>query len=175
MTEETRIIIGIEKPAYAGHADETRFLRFRAYPVRINEAGEIRNFSSGSYDHNPLADLVIGGQADSSAPDRPYGFSVEYRNLFSLDLRQAEANVKLLRKLDKGLDKLNAEFGYADSYPVFVARVGKVLGVKLYGWTSDDRGWYSENDYRWTDATGIASRVDHLTREWAKEIGVEIS
>jgi hypothetical protein len=173
MTEETRIIIGAEKPNDYG--SDLRCLRFRAYPVRINEAGEIRNFSSGSYDHSPLADLVISAQADSSAPVRPYGFSVEYRNIYSLDLRQAEANVKLLRKLDKGLEKLQAEFGYAETYATFVARVGKVLGVKLYGWTGDARGFYSENDYRWTDATGIAGRIDHLTREWAKSAGIEIN
>jgi hypothetical protein len=174
MTEETRIIIGAEKPSDS-YSDDVRFLRFRAYPVRVSDSDGIRNFSSGSYDHSPLADLVISAQVDSSDPMRPYGFEVGYRNLYSLNLREAEANVKLLRKLDKGLEKLNAEFGYADSYAMFVARVGKVLGVKLYGWTLGDRGWYSENDYRWTDATGIAGRIDHLTREWAKTAGVDIA
>lgn len=173
MTEETRIIIGVEKSSYSD-PDETRFLRFRAYPVRVSETDGIRNFSSGSYDHSPLADLVITAQVDSSAPARPYGFAVEYRNIYALNLSQAEANVKLLRKLDKGLEKLTAEFGYADTYATFVARVGKVLGVKLYGWTMDERGWYSENDYRWTDATGIAGRIDRLTREWCEKAGITV-
>jgi hypothetical protein len=163
-----------------GAASDTRFLRFNVHPVYWadkeyeSDTAGLRNYTSHSWPIEPLADFRISAQADSSDPSKVYGWRVEYQNIYSLDLREMEVKVKLLRKVEKGLERLQSQFGYPETFAGYVARVGTVLGVKLYGWKADGNSTFMDgNRYRWNDASGISARVDQLTREWAKSIGVE--
>lgn len=168
---ETRLLLATEESNW-----EPKVLTLKAYPVYINEAGELRNFTSGSFDYEALADLAIRAQADSSGA--AYGWSVEYAQPYTVDLRIAEVMVKLLRKINKGLAKLDEKYGPAESYGHYVVRVADVLsvggeagtGIGQFGWKVSGGGsLMANNEYRWTGAAGFIAHVNHVVAEFTKE------
>jgi hypothetical protein len=143
-------------------------LRISAHPVMVTTTGTVRNYVD-SVTPEPWADLRITAQFDHVAT-QPYGWRVEYHNVYAVELARAEAMVKTLRKIERGLERLRAEFGYPESFAAYVARVAKVLGVKQFGWRSPDGGMFPNGtQYRWTDADGLASHVHTLVRDFTKE------
>jgi hypothetical protein len=178
MTTEKRTPqLLIDSDADSGYGSETKFLRVFAYPVYWadkqyeSDTAGLRNYRSSSWPLEPLADFRISAQADSSDPTKIYGWTVGYRDIFALELREAEVKVKLLRKIDRGLERLQSQYGYPESFAAYVARVGSVLGVKLYGWKAEGNATFMDgNRHRWTDASGISMRLDDLTRDWAKTL-----
>lgn len=142
-------------------------LRFKLTVHYLNEDGELRNYLDGSgvrRNEDAFADLCITAQADRSSDD-PYGWSVEYRDLFSVNAERAEVMSKTLRKVNRGLEKMTAELGYAETFAGYVARVGKVLGVKTFMLrTTTGGGMYADNDYRRFDATSLAYWVGDAVR-----------
>lgn len=136
-----------------------------AYPVMLANTGEIRNFSTVGFDADPLGDLHVSAQLDGgTANEQAYGFKVEYREAFSVDLARADAMLKTLRKVERGLERIRSELGYAESYPAYLARVAKVLGIKQFGWRVGERdgSLYEQNRYHWTDASGLSSYIEHV-------------
>lgn len=161
---EMRLLLNTETQDYGSPV-----LTFSVAPVRLTADGELRNITDSSFDHEPLTDLVISGQLDYVADD-VYGYRVEYRNVYSVDCKRAEMMAKQLRKIQRGLDKIEADLGYPESFAAFVARVGSVLGAKAYGWRAHRRGgMYADNVYRWTDASGFASHVATLARDFKRD------
>lgn len=145
-------------------------LRFKLTVHYLNEDGELRNYLDGSgvrRNEDAFADLCITAQLDRSSDD-PYGWSVEYRDIYSVNAERAEVMVKTLRKVNRGLEKMQAELGYAETFAGYVARVAKVLGVKTFMWRTTDRrgiGMYADNDYgrggaeqlRWRISDAVAT------------------
>lgn len=66
----------------------------------------------------------------SSSPS--YGWDVEYRDVYTVDLRRAEMMVRVLRRASKAIDRLNDQFGYAATFGAYVLRAAKALGVKRF-------------------------------------------
>jgi hypothetical protein len=177
MTKNREPRLLIDSSSDDMYGSGTKFLRLHVHPVYWAEkqyesdTAGLRNYTSSDWPIEPLADLRIVAQADSSDPTKVYGWEVEYHGIYSLRLRDAEAKVKLLRKVNRGLEKLQSQYGYPESFAAYVARVGSVLGVKLYGWEAEgDATFMDGNRYRWTDAAGIAMRVENLTRDWSKTL-----
>lgn len=149
-------------------------LRLVVSVVGVGEDGFLRNLLDSSWPREPMADLVITAQADrSGSSSDAYGWRVEYKQPYAVELLRAEEMVKVLRKVSRGLDKMERELGYCESFGAYVARVGKVLGMSAYGWLADDSpsasgpGFqYSDGRYRWTDAVGMASYVQGLVRDF---------
>ena len=163
---ETRLLIGTE--TISGMPD---FLRIVLHPVKVTADGTIRNFSTGSWDIEPLADFQLSASVDRSVDSSaPYGWTAEYRNAFSVDLRRAEQMIKLLRKVDRGMEKLRGEWGYPATFPVYVSRVAKIIGATSFGFAVDKgRGWsYDDGEYRWTDVDGMTYRINDIVREHQK-------
>ena len=138
--------------------------------VYLTAANKVRNYSSGSFDAEPMADLVIRAQYDSATGERgPYGWSVEYRDVFCVDLARADAMFKLLRKVNRGLEKLRNEWGYPESFAQYATRVAKILGITTFGWQrAGGSGLYDDNEYHWTDADGLRYRINELVAEHDK-------
>jgi hypothetical protein len=145
-------------------------LRIELRVVYVTATGSIRNGSTSSFDTDPYADLVIGAQYDGATTERqPYGWEVEYRDVYSANLRRVEAMVKTLRKVERGLEKLRAEWGYPDSFAAYVVRVGKLLGTSEFGYkAAGNDSSYDSNEYRWTDADGLRYRIQALVAEHDK-------
>lgn len=171
MTDETRtpaLLIASETSHFSGMDP---ILRLKLTVVYLTGANEVRNYPSSGFDAHPLADLVIGAQYDGATANHdPYGWDVEYRDVFSADLRRVEGMVKTLRKIERGLEKLRGEWGYPDTFAAYVTRVAKVLGIATFGYKHDGReSFYDGNDYRWTDADGLRYRISELVAKYDKE------
>jgi hypothetical protein len=162
-TYEIAFLIGSETPDYGGPPT----LRLSAHPVKWMPDGAIRNFNGVGFDSEPLADLQVNALCDRTANADSYGWSVEYRNVFSVDLRRAAEMVKVLRKVESGLARIQTELGYPETFPAYLARVAKVLGIKQFGWKLSGRAAeYSGNEYRFTDPAGMTSYVTELCRKF---------
>lgn len=126
-------------------------VRFRAPVVVLTDEG-IRNPGSSIYDREDLhlAGLQIRAQADSGSHGPFYGYDLIYDHPYEVELRRAEAMVKLLRKVDRTLTVLQK------------------LGVKVGagGWS------YDENTYRWMDVMGLHSQIETMLREARPGVGV---
>jgi hypothetical protein len=143
-------------------------LKINLHPIKRYADGSIRNFST-SIRREPLADFKITGQLDRNGDI--YGWRAEYHDVYSVGLTDAETMLKLLRKVDRGMEKLRAEWGYPQTFRDYVAQVGKIIGVKGYGYRVDDgrTGWsYDENTYQWTDVEGMGYRVGRLQADHQK-------
>lgn len=91
-------------------------------------------------------------QGDGTA--RLYGYGVEYRDVYSVDLDRAETMARTLRRIRTSLDKTNETDGYAESFAALVLRVGRALKVKgyVYDWPADIAK-ASGMRWRWVNAT----------------------
>ncbi len=147
-------------------------MRLSVAPLGMCADGTLRNYLDGSWPRQPMADLVISAQTDGTSEQSSYGWRVEYRNAYSVDLQRAEEMVRLLRKIERGMAKIEREFGYCESFGAYVARVAKVLGITTFGWRAEDgeRSFaYSDSRYRWTDAAGFGSHVESVCRAYRAE------
>jgi hypothetical protein len=137
---DIRLLVSVEAPRYGGDA-----FHINARPIRI-EDGKVRNIREDDW-HQPkipagLEDLVISAQGNVTDDEPVYGWSVEYHEAFRVDERRAQTMAKTLRRIARGLERLNSELGYPESFEAYLAR-----------------GWHDDNDYRWTDASGIRYRI----------------
>lgn len=172
MRDEPRepiFLLSTEGGQYAGDP-----LRINLSLCYLTEAGELRNFvSSGSLAEDPYDGLRITALADANADlGDTYGWRAEYRDIFSVDLHRAESMVKTLRKITRGMEKLNAELGYPETFASYAARVAKVLGVKKFGWKVDGRSsTYADNEYRFGDAPTFTYRLTNVLAEYRQPAG----
>jgi len=118
------------------------------------ENGKVRNDS-----HGPFDDLVFRCTWSEKLDDgRPYAWEVEYRQVYAVDLANAERMLKVLRKLHRAKLPLQpATFG---QYAVLMARV---LGIgKLVQCTEKWGSMYTEMEHRVDDismAQGVLDRT----------------
>lgn len=162
----------IMRGTFSGDGD---CLRFELSVLYVNEAGELRNYldSSGISRHeDAYADLFVSAQADRSS-DEPYGWRVEYRNVYSVDATRAELMLKTLRRVNRKLDKMTAELGYPDTFAAYVARVAVALGVKRFYWRHGDRPpmMYSDGDYGHGDANQMAYKLRETVKNFREPAG----
>lgn len=96
------------------------------------------------------------GQREGEA--RLWGASHSY-SATHITLDQAERMTKLLRKLNKGMDKLNSEEGYVrDDFAAYLIRVARILGIKEF---------YVRNSPRQREMSGEYQRkVDGATLQF---------
>ena len=108
--------------------------RIVARIVTVADDGSLRNPLSSSYDDDaPYADFAVTAYVDNEHT-APWGMSYEYRRPFTVNLRTAENMVKILRKIDRGMQRLNASQGYVteNNYAEYLFRVAGVLGIREY-------------------------------------------
>lgn len=152
------------------HGNDKPTLRFTVQPVRVTADGTIRNFTD-TLGGEPLADLAITPQLDHVAADpHPYGWRTEYRQPYAVDLRRAQTMVTVLRKIDRGLERMRGQLGHPESFTAYLARVARALGVTRFCWATERRGWaHDDNEHRFADADEMTHHVNRLCRDFAKE------
>jgi hypothetical protein len=161
-TPNPRFLLETETLNY-GHAT----LRLIVRPVYLADDGSVRNYVSG-FETEPLADLQINGQADYVS-DNAYGWRVEYRTPYSVDLAAAEAMTKLLKRIDRGVAKIDAQLGRAESFGAYVLRVAAVLKVDQFGWKVDPAKDILGTGYRWVDADQFGYHVATIVSDFKRE------
>ena len=78
--------------------------------------------------YNSVNDLTISCQISEG---NSYGYSVEYRDTYTVDLRRAEGMSKLLRKIETGMNKLDETRGYTSEFGVYVGRVMEIIKAEF--------------------------------------------
>jgi hypothetical protein len=66
-----------------------------------------------------------------------YGMDCEYRDVYSIGIRKAESMAKWLKKIDKSLEKQQAELGYCRTCAEYIWRVAKACGCKFIVFKND--------------------------------------
>lgn len=116
--------------------------------VVIDQDGRIKNGIDGWTN-----DLIARAQwnLDKLSPDvrtsdvRTYGWELEYRAPFTVDLRRAETMLKMLRRIAKADASLPVR---ATTFGQWVVLMCRALGVKDFVMAKSDGGWsYDENQH----------------------------
>jgi hypothetical protein len=122
------------------------------------DQAEFENFAVSAY----VGSTISRDEGDSFTSGI-WGSSVAYRDMTRVVLRESERQVKVLRKVERGLTKLAEAEGYLPDadYAGFLFRVARVLGITEY-WvrnTSADRDIHGYGWARPSSAYGIQSLV----------------
>ena len=119
-----------------------------------------------------LNDFACTSQGnDADEPRRLYGFEIEYRNVFTVDRREAERMAKTLRTIDARMDKVIERFGRPTTFGAYLLRVANAIGATRFIFQNGrSKGWsHEDHDYDICDLWYGALRVDGLVREWMQE------
>lgn len=150
--------------------DDSRYLHVTANVVVVTAEG-IRNPLFDSYANEGAGHLdgyQVTAQMDNTS-NRFYGFRADFGDLYRVGLKRAESMVKVLRKIDRHLAKLDVKYGYVTDVSAFAARVADAIGStdahcfgikSTNGWSHDDSG------YRWLDTDGLRGHLDQQVKEW---------
>jgi hypothetical protein len=137
---------------------------YRISIVTINERNEVRNPSDSAWGEDaftaPYASLMFRAQGNVlKAEEREtYGWSLEYREVYSVDLNDAERMVKMLRKIANV--KLPVQ---PRTYGQFVQMMCRALGITVAVQLSGKAtGWHTEADYAFFGASDIEWMVDRM-------------
>lgn len=145
--------------------DDPKSAMFIARVVYMGDDNTPRNAMDSDWDLAQYANLGI--TAHTSLEYGWYGFEVHYIEPYRVSLRQAERQVKLLRKIQKALDRFDNEFGSTSDLPTFCARVTQALGCKTaqrYGHFETEMTTNGTR-YRWTDVDGLRSALDKFVSQ----------
>lgn len=160
-----------EKLAFVVQAKENFGVRrVVAYVSRVTSSGDLRRLSFGSGDTGAhLADFEV-----SAYLDRDYEHAWcpgHYFDAFRVDLEQAESVVKVLRKIQKGMDKATREHGHlaADDFAGYLFRIAAILGIRTYYVRNSDRGREMTGEtFRHADAASVQMWVREREKEFCK-------
>lgn len=131
----------------------TATLRF----VVINEAGKIGNGIDGWTE-----DLIVRAQWNLDKPreqgDKTYGWIIEYRQPFAVDLQRAELMVKTLKRISKAVAALPIR---PTTFGQWVVLTLTVLGVKEVVAATNAGGFsYDETEHHIGEIAEAQYRID---------------
>lgn len=160
-----------EKLAFVVQIEEHYDIRRVVAKVcRVTTSGELRRPSFGSGDLGAhLADFEVSAYLDRDN-ERAW-CPGHYFDAFRVDLEQAESIVKVLRKIQKGMDKATREHGYlaADDFAGYLFRIAAILGVRTYYVRNSDRGREMTGEtFRHADAASVQVWIDAREKEFCK-------
>lgn len=119
-----------------------------------------------------LKDLKVAACMATNMESTSYGWDVEYRQPFTVDLETAERMLKALKQVRRGLDKTHELIGRPASFGQYLARVARTLDVAFimverfeyrnarYGTVSD------EERYLTLSPSQAVAVVDGLIATW---------
>jgi hypothetical protein len=143
------------------HGDTSTFYRLSF--VTVNEKNEVRNVSNSYYGDesylNGFHDLVfqvwISWSNNRFDADQ---WEVIYKQVYSVNLREAELMVKTLKRVQKISEKFVVR---PQSFGQFVAMMCAGLKIKHFVEVQGaDRGWHTENRYAIGDIKDLAANID---------------
>lgn len=134
--------------------------RLHAELVGVTADRKIRNLGHQYDETDALADLQVNALL-SNDEERAWGWGVDYRQVYRVELEQAEKMVKVLRKVKRGLDKATEQFGYSPDFHSYMTRIAHILGVKHFVVQADENsrrgGMYDESQWRFLTAPAAQS------------------
>lgn len=146
-------------------------------PAYFNEDNDLRFYSAGllssASDDNALGDFRVTALHDiNTTLNESFGWRVEYRDVYSAGLARVEAMAKTLRKVERGMQKLDMLLGSPETFAAYVIRVGTVLGVKQYGHeqTKEAKVMTGER-FRWGDPDTLRWQINQRIADFDKQYG----
>lgn len=146
------------------------YFHVTARPVKHvwDEHSKSWSFRSGfEYDEPRYGDLQVRAQGslDEDAPS--YGWNVEYHQPYRVTRGDAEEMAKVLRKIERGVEKMTADLGYAENIGQYIARVAKVLGITSFGMfpPKGEALWSSGERVRWDNASHLNWQIEQRVVE----------
>lgn len=149
-------------------------------PVMVYESGHVRNVSydrwldDGYKELGMLDGFEITCQGDSLHEQRersPYAWEYEYR-VGHAKLHRLEGMARVLKKVERTLDKQTAEWGRVATYGQFCLRVAKAIGAveMLFQTDRDGRVYgYDETSFDHKSLSEGAERIDWWIQQWRQE------
>lgn len=117
-----------------------------ATPVYLGDGGLRNPVFEWSGRYNDVANLDISAFVDTGpnpcAGGAPYGYGVRFTP-YRVELDQAEAIVKTLRRVARSLEAMDTERGYVrdGDFLTYLTRVAEILAVKHYYVRNTERLW----------------------------------
>lgn len=141
-------------------------------------ADTIRNVSDRDRDADYggllLDNLRASSQGCSSdTPRNLYGFTVDYRDVYSCDRHYAEGMAKTLKTIERRMAKLADQYGRPVTFGQYLARLAAAVKATAFVFTERDvrgRSSYSEREHRITTVASGIGQVDRLTDQWVREL-----
>jgi len=97
-----------------------------------------------------LDGLRVSAYTGPREAGRSWGWSAEFRDVYCVDLRRAEAMAKTLKLIDRRLLAANERDGYPADFHAYLARIANALKITRY---------VAEGSAQWQDNTGRRWRV----------------
>ena len=108
--------------------------------------------------------------------DRPYGFSVDYRNLFCVKAEQANRMAKTLNRVERMVHRAAERNGDPDTFGTFALRFARAIHAKIMlfekennkkfaSWDLRDLGWATINKDAKDRLDSIVSELILKTRK----------
>ncbi len=118
---------------------------------------------------DPMADLRVAGYGNAKYRESALWATIEYSNVYSVNLGRAEHMLAVLKRIDKGLDKIREAEGWASDWSTYVGRVARILGVKrLIVESSPRQRDMSGEKYRILTIGEGLDHIRHDLAEWRK-------
>lgn len=109
------------------------------------------------------------GNDSDGARRRLYGWEVEYRDVYTVDRREAARMHKTLTAVERKLDALNDRYGRPATFGAYLLRVAAALGATRIVLPKRERESYDRCEPRVLELGEAAYRVDQLVEEWVAE------
>jgi hypothetical protein len=148
--------------------DELRQVDLTGEPHHVPH-DRIRNFAS--WDHDGRIDfynLMIVSQGDNHHRDerRLYGFGVEYREPFSVDLRQAARMHTTLTTITRRMEKIANTYGHPNTFGAYLAHAAAAIGATAIVQTQDRASSYDDRSHRISTIKDGTYAVDRMIERW---------
>jgi len=127
--------LALELRATVDNSFGSQYWHGLALPVRITDDSQLRGVSDDYSGRRVLECLEIRAQLDrgyAAEGKGSYGWSIEYRQPFSVSLHDAERMTATLRGVAVKLAKLDDKYGPPATFGAYVARVGDALGINEF-------------------------------------------
>ena len=177
---EIRLHVTFEESQYFG---DTRYAKIiaRAYvlaPDRYHD-GKLGLFTPGSYEIDgaragELECLEITSQVSDNYPD-PYAWKVQY-NGTAFELERAEAAVKVLRRINATMTKLDAEWGRPGDLATYMVRAAKALTnePKPFMASVKPEHDYEGTGYKTMGPDELRYWIQDQLKEWRKKYNIRV-
>lgn len=102
--------------------------------VYLGDDGRLRSPLWPDYRHPEIAryaDFRVHAYLDRDNP-RAWGWGHSYTPHKISDIDHAQTILRMLRKIDKGLNATNSEQGYVDHFAAYLFRIAAILRIRTY-------------------------------------------
>ncbi len=125
---------------------------------------EVRNPSDYDQDFAPFCDLRFRCQSSGDMNDaKPYAYAIEYRGLSTVNLRDAERMLKMLKRIEKATKSFPVA---PETFGQFVQLMCQALKVTHVVKDGKGNGWHNETEHTTWKVSEIQWLIDRQISEF---------